>query len=73
MAAAAAIFGAVIVSWLLLDSEQGVVLADVLAKAEQVQAFMYKMNMKITASLGENMPAINQDMEMTIIVSNARI
>ncbi|MHC4618327.1 MAG: hypothetical protein ACYTEQ_11310 [Planctomycetota bacterium] len=47
----------------------GVVLADVLAKIEQVGAFMYKMNMRITASMGENMPTVDLDMEMTTIIS----
>ena len=43
LAAMAVIFVAVLASLQLLDSKQGVVLADVLEKVEQARAFMYKM------------------------------
>ena len=69
LAAAAVIFVAVLAGLPHLGSKEGVVLADVLAKIEQVRAFMYKMNMRMTVSMGENMPAIDQDMEMTMTIS----
>ena len=47
-----------------------VALADVLAKVEQATAFMYKANMKMTGSMGPNMPAMDHDMESTMIMSN---
>jgi outer membrane lipoprotein-sorting protein len=70
LAAAAVIFVAVLAGLPLLDSKQGVVLADVLVKIEQVRAFMYKMNMKMTISMGKNMPAMDMDMEMTMTISS---
>jgi outer membrane lipoprotein-sorting protein len=48
----------------------GVVLAAVLERVEQVRAFMYKTNVRMTASMGENMPVMDLDMEMTTIISN---
>ena len=70
LAAAAVIFIAVIAGLPLLDNKQGVALADVLAKIEQVRAFMYKMNMKMAISMGENVPTMDMDMEMTMIISS---
>jgi len=70
LAAAAVIFIAVLAGIPFLNPEQGVALGDVLAKVEQVRAFMYKMNMKMTVSMGENMPAMNMDMKMTMIISS---
>jgi hypothetical protein len=46
-----------------------VALADVLAKVEQARAFMYKMKMKMTGTMGPIMPAIDMDMETTMIIS----
>jgi len=70
LAVAAAIIIAVVVVLPFFSGDgSGVVLANVLTKIEQVRAFMYKMNMRITASMGENMPAIDLDMEMTTIIS----
>jgi outer membrane lipoprotein-sorting protein len=69
LAAAAVIFVAVLAGIPILNPEQGVALADVLARVEQARAFMYKMNMRITVSMGENMPAMDMDMEMTMIIS----
>jgi hypothetical protein len=70
LAAAAVIFVAVLAGLPLLDSKQGVVLADVLAKIEQVRAFMYKMNTRMAISMGENMPTMDMDMDMTMIISS---
>ncbi|HLB74162.1 MAG TPA: hypothetical protein VJJ98_09095 [Sedimentisphaerales bacterium] len=47
-----------------------VALADVLAKVEQAQAFMYRMKMSMTGSMMPGGPALNQDVESTIIISN---
>jgi outer membrane lipoprotein-sorting protein len=72
LAAAAVIIIAVIVGinhFIGPVNVTSVALADVLERIEQAQAFMYKMNMRITVSMGENMPAIDQDMEMTTIIS----
>jgi len=69
LVAAAVIFVVVLAGWPLLDSKQGVVLADVLAKIEHVRAFMYKMNMKMSGSMGPIMPAMDMDMETTMIIS----
>lgn len=70
LAAAAVIFIAVLAGIPLLSPEQGVALGDVLAKVEQVRAFMYKMNMKMKFSMGENMPAMDMDMKMTVTISS---
>jgi len=70
LAAAAVIVIAAFVGVYTPFGPSGVALAQVLEKVEQARAFMYKMNMRITASMGENMPAIDLDMEMTIIISN---
>ena len=69
-AAAAVVIVVLAVLPFLSKDGSGVVLADVLERIEQTQAFMYKMNMRITASMGENMPAIDMDMETTTIISN---
>lgn len=69
-AAAVIVIGVFAVINAFVGTGSSVALADVLERVEQVRAFMYKMNTRITASMGENMPAIDQDMEMTIIISN---
>ena len=70
LAIAAAIIIVVLVGLpFLSDKEKGVALADVLAKVEQASAFMYKMKMNMTGSMMPDMPAMKQDMEMTIIIS----
>jgi outer membrane lipoprotein-sorting protein len=69
LAAAAVIFVAVLAGIPLLNPEQGIALGDVLAKVEQVRAFMYKMNMKMAVSVGENLPAMDMDMKMTVTIS----
>jgi outer membrane lipoprotein-sorting protein len=47
----------------------GVALADVLQRIEQAKAFMYKMKMTSTVSVIPAMPAIEQQMEATVIIS----
>jgi outer membrane lipoprotein-sorting protein len=71
LAAAAVILIAVLLGLPFLpNGAASVGLADVLAKVEQATAYMYKMNMKITGSMIQNMPVMNQDMAGTITISN---
>ncbi len=72
LAAAAVIIIAVIVGinhFIGPVNVTSVALADVLERIEQAQAFMYKMKMKMTGSMGPIMPAIDMDMETTMIIS----
>jgi outer membrane lipoprotein-sorting protein len=48
----------------------GVALADVLAKVEQAQAFMYKMKMNMTGNMQPGAPSGATDMAGTILISN---
>ena len=50
-------------------TKSGVALADVLAKVEQVQAFMYKMTMHMKGSM-PGIPAGGVDLEATALVAN---
>lgn len=68
LAAVAVILVAALLGIHIFD-RSSVALADVLAKVEQARAFMYIMNMRIIGSIGENLPAIDQSMEMTTIIS----
>jgi len=71
LAAAAVILIAVLMGLPFLPGgSTSVGLAEVLEKVEQASAYIYKMNMKMTGSLVPGMPAMNQDMEGTIIISN---
>jgi hypothetical protein len=72
LAAAAVIIIAVLLGIHIFDGSS-IALADVLAKVEQVMAYMYKMNMKMKMSgfMGPNVPAMNMDMEMTVTISSA--
>ena len=69
LAAAAVIFIAVLAGLPLLNPES-VALADVLAKIEQVRAFMYKMDMTMTGSFMQGMPEGTMEMHGEITVSN---
>jgi len=71
LAAAAVIIIAVLVGLPFLPkSTTSATLAGVLERVEQAQAFMYKMKMKVTGSMMSGAPAVNQDMQGTIIISN---
>ena len=48
----------------------GVVLADVLERVEQAQAFIYRMKMTMTGAIMPGKPAGKIDMESTITISN---
>ena len=67
--AAAVVLAAIGGIFLWTGTKSGVALADVLAKVEQVQAFMYQMTMHVTGSM-QGMPAGGTDMKMTALVAN---
>ncbi len=69
-AAAVIVIGIVLVINFLVGAGSSVVLADVLKKVEQVQAFMYKMKMSMTGNMQPGMPTGKQEMEGTITISN---
>jgi outer membrane lipoprotein-sorting protein len=70
IALAAAIVLAVFGAWSLWSGTQsGVALADVLAKVEQVQAFMYKMTMHVTGQM-QGTTSLNTDMNGSILIAN---
>ncbi|MHC4740625.1 MAG: LolA family protein [Planctomycetota bacterium] len=46
-----------------------VALAEVLVKVEEAKAYTYKMNMKMTGSIIQGMPARDQDAEITVTIS----
>jgi len=70
LAAAAVIFIAVIAGLPLLDSKQGVALADVLAKIEQVRAFMYRTKMTMTGAVMSGRPDMKIQTDATVTISN---
>jgi outer membrane lipoprotein-sorting protein len=55
--------------FLWTGTKSGVALADVLAKVEQVQAFMYKMTTHMKGSM-EGMPPGGMDVEATMLIAN---
>jgi outer membrane lipoprotein-sorting protein len=69
LAAAAVIIIAVLVVINNIDSSS-IALGDVHERVQQAQAFMYKMKMKMTGSMGPGIPPVNQDIQSTIIISN---
>ncbi len=69
-AAAVIVIAALVTLPFVGDRTSGVVLADVLVKVEQAQAFMYKMKMNITGSMMPGAPGANQDMQGIIVISN---
>ncbi len=70
VAVAAAIIVAVVAGIILwTGTRSGMVLADVLSKMEQIQAFSYKATLHVTDS-GSGVPAAGTDVEMTMLVTN---
>ncbi|MHC4207861.1 MAG: hypothetical protein ACYSTT_24675, partial [Planctomycetota bacterium] len=70
LAVAAAIIIVVLVGLhFLSDKESGVALADVLAKVEEVKAYMYKINMKVTGSVMKKISPWGQEMTGTVTIS----
>lgn len=70
LAAAAVIVIAVLVGLpFFRGNGSGIALADVLERIEHAQAFVYKMKMTMTASMKPDMPAVEQQMEGTVIIS----
>jgi hypothetical protein len=70
LAAAAVIIIGIIAAINYTGTASSVALADVLERIEQVQAFMYRMKMKMTGNMMPNMPTGEQEMETTVIISN---
>ena len=68
-AAAAIIILGVSALFLFPTNPGSVALADVYAKVQQVQAFMYKMSMTMTGSMMEGMPEQNVESEVTAVIS----
>lgn len=68
-AAAVILIGALILTSFFVGTNKGVVLAGVLEKVEQVRAFSYKMDMTMTGSMFEAMPALNHEVHATMIIS----
>ena len=55
--------------FLWTGTKSGVALADVLAKVERVQAFMYKMTMHVKTNM-PNMPATETDVDGSALIAN---
>ncbi|MHC4584119.1 MAG: hypothetical protein ACYS3N_06285 [Planctomycetota bacterium] len=71
LAAAAAIIIAILVGLPFFSSNgSSVVLADVLERIEQTQAFMYRMKMTMTGARMSGLPDGKQEMEGAIVISN---
>jgi outer membrane lipoprotein-sorting protein len=68
-AAAAIIIIGVSALFLFNSSPGSIALADVYAKVQQAQAFMYKMSMTMNGTMAEGMPAQNMESEATAIIS----
>ena len=70
IAAAAVIILAVIFGvQFFVGGSTSVLLADVLAKAEQAQAFMYRLKMKTTGNVQPGQPVGDQQIEATVTIS----
>ena len=71
LAAAAVIIIAILVGLPFFSSNgSSVVLADVLERIEQTQAFMYRMKMTMTGAMMSGMPDEKKEMESTFTISN---
>lgn len=68
-AAAAIVIIGISALFLFPRNPSSIALADVYAKVQQAQAFMYKMSMTMTGSMMEGMPAQNMEMDTTVIIS----
>ncbi len=70
LAAAAVIIIAILIGLPFFNSNgSSVVLADVLERIEQTQAFMYKMEMTMTGDMMSHMPTRKQEIQGTTIIS----
>jgi len=69
LAAAAIIIIVLVGLHFLSDNKSGVALADVLTKVEQVKAYMYKINMKVTGSVMTKISPWGQEMTGTVTIS----
>jgi outer membrane lipoprotein-sorting protein len=66
-AAAVILIGVLVLTSVFVETNESVVLAGVLERVEQAQAFMYKGKMTIT---GDMFPAGKQEIQTTMIISN---
>jgi len=69
-AAAVILTGVLVLASVFVGTNKSVVLAGVLERVEQAQAFMYKMDMTVTGSMVPEMPAGEQKIQATMIISN---
>jgi len=69
-AAAVILIGVVVLTSVFVETNESVVLAGVLDRVEQAQAFMYKGKMTITGSMSSKMPARERKIQTTTIISN---
>ncbi len=69
VAAAVVVLACLAALHLWRGTESGVVLADVLAKVERVQAFMYRMKMHMEGPI-QNVASTNMDMEGTALIAS---
>ena len=69
-AAAAVVIAILAVLPFLSRDGSGVVLADVLERVEQAQAFIYRMKMTMTGAMMPGIPAGRKEIEATVTISN---
>ena len=69
-AAAAVVIAILAVLPFLSKDGSGVVLADVLERVEQAQAFIYRMKMTMTGAMMPGIPAGRKEIEATVTISN---
>ncbi|UCE47797.1 MAG: hypothetical protein JSW47_19630 [Phycisphaerales bacterium] len=69
-AVAVILIGILILTSFFVETNTSVVLAGVLEKVEQARAFSYKMDMTMTASMFEVIPAGEHKVHATMIISN---
>ena len=68
--AAAVVLVCIVGLYVWTGTKSGVALADVLAKVEQAQAFMYRLKMKTTGNMQPGMPSGPMEMTGTVLISN---
>ena len=69
-AAAVILIGVIVLTSVFVETNKSVVLAGVLERVEQAQAFMYKMDMTITGSMVPEMAAGERKIQATMIFSS---
>ncbi len=69
-AAAVIVIGIFGLTFFFAQTSETIVLADVLQRVEQTQAFMYRMKMTMTGAMMSGMPDGKKEMEGTVTISN---